>query len=251
MVGALLRFTEFVGIVDGLAISLIAFVVYLHPVWTIIFDRWLNSERITPIKVFKIGIAVVSIALLLNVEFAATHNLWLLWGPIAAGMLVSLWICLSNTAQKKGASVITVSFYYDLFSLIPLVGFAAFTMTPSQINHSWQWLLQLKHFGMIVGFSIVTGFVANYIFYSGLKRSDSLIASLLMLFEPVISSLISVSVWHEPISKNFVWGALGVLCLNIPDRVFLAFKAKTMILFDEALGRKQPIVPPARVARIP
>ena len=68
---------------------------------------------------------------------------------------------------------------------------------------------------------MLTGVLPNYAFYFGLNRSTALAAALLMLFEPIASTLIAVAVWKETISPSFYWGALLVLLINIPDALLV------------------------------
>jgi drug/metabolite transporter (DMT)-like permease len=119
LVGATLRFSEFFGIVEGLPVSLVSFLVYLHPVWTIVFSRWLNGENINRLKLTKIFFALIGTALVVDLTSVSNLGSMLghLWSPIAAGMLISLWICLSTRSQQEGTSVVSVSFYYDLSHL--------------------------------------------------------------------------------------------------------------------------------------
>lgn len=70
-------------------------------------------------------------------------------------------------------------------------------------------------------YTLVSGVLPNYAFYTGLTRASAMAAALLMLFEPIASSLIAVSVWNEPISSSFYWGAILVLMINLPDALFL------------------------------
>lgn len=223
-VGAALRLTEFLGIVEGLPVSLVSFLVYLHPVWTIVFSRYLNGEPIQGLKVFKIGAALVGTALLCNLtSLQQPGQLLQLWSPIAAGVFISLWICLSNRAQKQGVSIVSVSFYYDLFTLVPLLLLIPVQLTGEHWMHTWEWLSQPRHLMMMAGYSILTGLLPNYAFYGGVRRSTALAAALLMLFEPIASSLIAVWAWNEPISSSFYWGAILILMINLPDPLFLNF----------------------------
>lgn len=233
LVGAALRITEFMGIVEGLPVSLVSFLIYLHPVWTIFFSRWLNGEAIDALKVFKIGAALVGTSLLCNLSSVNELDHFLqMWSPIAAGMLIALWICLSARARAEGSSIVTTSFYYDLFTLVPLILLCGIELDASQWTATAQWLGNPTNVLNIAVFSILTGVLPNYSFYYGLTRSTAIAAALLMLFEPIASTLIAVGVWNEAISPSFYWGAILVLLINLPDALLLkAFRA---------LSRKSP-----------
>lgn len=221
-VGAGLRITEFLGIVEGLPVSLVSFLIYLHPVWTIFFSRWLNGEPVNGLKVFKIGAALVGTALLCDLSsIQNVSHILALWSPITAGVLIALWICLSTRAQHDGTTVVAVAFYYDLFTLVPLVALCALNLDASHWHQTVQWLSDPTNLLTLCIYSLFTGVFPNYAFYIGLTRSTAMTAALLMLFEPIASSLIAVRVWNEPISSSFYWGAILVLLINLPDAIFL------------------------------
>lgn len=236
LVGAGLRITEFLGIVEGLPVSLVSFLIYLHPVWTIFFSRWLNREPVDGLKFFKIGAALIGTALLCDLSSVhKLENVFLLWSPIAAGMLIALWICLSGRVQREGTSVVTIAFYYDLFTLIPLVALSAIKMDAAQWTQTATWLSDPGHLVTMSIYTMLTGVLPNYAFYFGLVRSTAMAAALLMLFEPIASTLIAVGVWNEPISNSFYWGAILVLMINLPDALFLMAR-------DRFWRRRVPLV---------
>ncbi len=141
LVGAALRITEFMGIVEGLPVSLVSFLIYLHPVWTIFFSRWLNGEALDGLKFFKIGAALIGTALLCDLSsLASLEHVLLMWSPITAGVLIALWICLSTRAQHEGTPVVAIAFYYDLFTLVPLVALSLMKMDASQWTQTAHWL---------------------------------------------------------------------------------------------------------------
>lgn len=190
--------------------------------WTILFSRWLNREKIDGLKVFKIAAALLGTALLCDLSSVQSlSHVLLLWSPIAAGVLIALWICLSTRAQQEGSSVVSVSFYYDFFTLIPLLVLSFAKLDGSHLIQTANWLSDPHHLLMLSAYTLLSGVLPNYAFYTGLTRASAMAAALLMLFEPIASSLIAVSVWNEPISSSFYWGAILVLMINMPDAVFL------------------------------
>jgi drug/metabolite transporter (DMT)-like permease len=220
-IGSSLRITEFVGIKDGLPVALVSFLIYLHPVWTIFFSRWLDKEPITRLKVFKLGLALTGMLFLCDWQQRSLHQIFLLWGPICAGMLISLWICFSNTAQKKSAlSPVGLAFYYDLFSFIPLLFIALSQSGSSDFYLAVHWISDPNHLLLISAYSLISGLIPNYCFYFGIQKTTSLAAALLMLFEPVVSAVVSVLAFGDRLSPYFMWGALCILLLNLPDYVW-------------------------------
>jgi len=241
LVGAALRVTEFAGIVDGLPVSLVSFLIYLHPVWTIFFSRWLNNDPIDAFKVLKIGAALLGTSLICDLSSVNEFkHVLALWSPIVAGMLISLWICLSTRAQREGTSVVSISFYYDIFTLVPLLTYSLLRMDANDWMQTVTWISIPQNVLIMGAFTLITGVLPNYAFYFGLVRSTALAAALLMLFEPIASTLIAVWAWGEPISSSFYWGAILILLINLPDSVFIMLLSKRSRVFPSSLQKKLP-----------
>jgi len=235
IVGGVLRITEFAGIVEGVPVSLVSFLIFLHPAWTVLFSRWLNQEPITHDKVIRVFIALLGLLLLSGDHWANLTSVLSLWGPIAAGMMISLWICLSSSAPRHHCSVVSISFYYDLFSFIALAIVCLAGLSAREFSTSVQWFLKPAHFLNVTVFAALTGLIPNYLFYFGARQTSAITAALLILFEPIVSSVIAWYAWQDPITPTFIAGAACILLINVPTSVVSQVRA---------LHRRHVIEPP-------
>lgn len=219
VVGAVLQMTEFMGIADGLPVPVVTFLVYTHPVWTLILGNRINGENITPSSVAKMalgiaGSAVISLGHLkgsINAEFTQ------LLAPLFAGVMIALWVCLGAKAKKDGSSAWTVSFYYDLFALVALLAVKASGMVPSMNAHEMiGFLSEPKHLALMCAYSLFVGLLPNLLFYQGSQSVSALSCGLILLLEPIVASLTSNIAWASPLPSFFIVGAGLVLLAGSP-----------------------------------
>lgn len=58
LVGAALQTTEFMGIADGLPVPVVTFLVYTHPIWTLLLGAAINKDKISRSSILKIGLGI-------------------------------------------------------------------------------------------------------------------------------------------------------------------------------------------------
>jgi len=226
LVGAALQFTEFYGVSDGLPVAVVSFLVYTHPVWTLLLSRVINKEALTPASFVKIGFAVLGISLITGVHLAGAFEASRLVIPLVAGVMIALWITVSNRASKSGCTTKSISFYYDLFALFTLTGLSLKGSGVAGIHEAVSFMGTPQNALLIAGYSIFVGLVPNYLFYFGSKTVPALTAGLVLLLEPLVSTAVSSVAWSEPVSTSFFLGALCILSTNLPSNIFQILQNK-------------------------
>lgn len=233
LVGAALQISEFVGISKGLPVSVVTFLVYTHPIWTLILSGAINKEPISAANIAKVSLAIAGVLLIALPRFGPESvQPLLLIAPLAAGIFVSLWVCLSNKAQKNGCSTQAVSFYYDLFAFLSLCCLLA-NSPFEEIRASFEWISNAKNLILMTTYSVLIGLLPNYLFYYGSKKTTALTSGLLLLLEPVISTIVSRSLWGDHLSPSFVAGAIFMLCAAIPNSILKRLQLSVSVI----LGR--------------
>jgi drug/metabolite transporter (DMT)-like permease len=228
LVGAALQVSEFGGVYDGLPIGVVSFLVYTHPIWTILLSKMINNEEISRVSLLRLSLAVAGITLITGFSAGFPWKLYIL--PIASGFLIALWISLSNKASKEGCSAGAISFYYDAFAFLVLLSLG-YLKGNGSIHEALTFLRDPVNLGMISAYSILIGLLPNYLFYWGSRTSSTQAAGFTLLLEPLISTSVSGFIWSEAMSPAFIGGALLILSTNLPYEQLKTFFVRLKI-FD-------------------
>lgn len=220
LIGAALQLTEFKGITDGLPVSVVTFLLYSYPLWTVLLSWLINGESITSESIIKVVLSIIGMIFILKSQLQDFKFDSALVFPIIASVLMALWICLSNLSKKKGCSSWSISFYYDLFAFLTLINLTYFNEGFTFVSSVKTWMLHDYNSLLILGYAVILGVAPNLLFYKASQNLSAMAASLLLLFEPVISTLTSALIWNETITVSFMIGAALLLVSNIPFNIF-------------------------------
>lgn len=213
LIGAGLQFFEFKGIGDGLSPSTVTFLMFSYPIWIVVGKAVTGQSNLS--EYFQ------SIAVVIGVFFVSgsaitevSESISSIFFPLLAGLFIALWIYMSGYLGRKGMESTSMSFYYDLFSLLILL-----TLSSQQLSHDFKafqsWftitgLLQLSFY------SVFIGWIPNILFYKGSKKVSVQTAGLAMSFEPVLSTVYSAMIWKITLLSSFWIGAVFILLGNLP-----------------------------------
>lgn len=236
VVGASLQLSEFSGIANGENVSTVTFLVYTHPFWSILISKFIFKEELGKIGLIKLVLALIGIVLVIGVENFEISKLVAHWVSLAAGLLISIWIKVSNIARKIGFSTLKTNFYYDLMSFICVVSLICiYSKEGGEFYKLSEYLSVPSNLCLIVGYSLLIGLLPNLLFYKGSASTDSLTAGYILLLEPIIASTTAYLFWDDKVSLTFMAGALMILSANIPDellsKTIKSSSVKLMLVF--------------------
>lgn len=212
-VGASLQVSEFFGLTKGLSVATVTFLVYSHPIWSLILSYSINKEKIGLNEIVRVAIGIIGIYVISSQAMNGSINFELrIIAPILAGFLIALWSSLSNKLRKMGLASLEVSFFYDLFGLLAIISFMGINSDFStHASNIGQWIQTPQNFISIFIYSIFIGLLPNFLFYLGSGSISNLNASLLLLIEPIVATAIAYIFMKESVSPLFLVGALFIL----------------------------------------
>jgi len=214
-VGASLHYAEFSSLNIGLSVPTASFLIFTHPIWTLLLRAIFFGDSLTWYRCGRVAAGLVGMFLMLGPEVNNLFSLQSLFFPLLASFGLAAWILLSHSSQESGVPMKQLSLYYDLFSLILLVALGAATRGQETIE-GFRQLTPAIAGGLIV-YSLVVGIIANYLFLIGIRRSGGLAASLVLLLEPVLSSVLGTILFDVHLTLPFFLGSLCILLANVPE----------------------------------
>jgi drug/metabolite transporter (DMT)-like permease len=216
LVGGFLRIFELIGISKGVPVAMVTFLVYSHPIWTILLARVFYNQKTDRTGFVKLALAVTGVVFIAGLSplDVSTSSRGLI-APICAGFLVAIWIVLSREIQKRGCTVPTISICYDLISLCVV----AVVALPEVLSNGvyLPWAGEPSRWFELVLFGFISGVIPNFLFYYGAKSLPPTVPALLLLFDPVFSAVLAAMFWNDKITSLFLAGACLIMLTNLPD----------------------------------
>lgn len=185
------------------------------PVIVAVLSAVITRERPTATTLAALVCAVIGTGLLVNVQPSTQQNDVL--GGVALALLAGTLYAINTLVGRKLGSggrahplqTATVGFTFGALLLLGIALSAGLVLTyPLE---GWLRLSYLGIFPTAVGYSI---------FFTGMRTTSAATASIAALLEPLTSTVIAVSVLHEPLSPQALLGgglllvAMGVLLLD-------------------------------------
>ncbi|MCE2485220.1 MAG: DMT family transporter [Desulfurellaceae bacterium] len=179
-----------------------------QPVFTLLLARWRSEERLTPVKLFGIALAMGGLGLALS-EGPPQTSASLIWAGDAMLFCAALCIAVYNVysqpqLQRYPAPVFTVlSMGIGALSLAPFtLGLGMAQGWPAFTPSGWIAVLYIGTFGGGIGYALWVWALAH--------TTPTRVAIFLTL-NPLTATLLGGTFLDEPITPRFVIGLLAVL----------------------------------------
>lgn len=216
LIGASLQYFEFKGIDEGLSPGLVTFLVFSYPLWIYLFNLFKGTSNNSLYKLLQLSLIISGVYLIAGSSLAGAE-LKLLVYPLLASISIAGWILLSSFLRKEGLTPLTLSFYYDLFSLIILlILFGGNIVGGLPTLGGW---MTTENMGQMFAYAALIGLLPNLFFYYGAPKITSDLSAGLLAFEPVVSSIYSWIFLGVVLGETFWFGAVLVILGNLPQKL--------------------------------
>ncbi|MFQ5999055.1 MAG: DMT family transporter [Candidatus Bathyarchaeia archaeon] len=205
------------GIALGVSVGVVVLLFYTQPLWSVLFGKILLHEPITKQKALANFVAISGIVFLAEPWTGSLlGNPWGMFVSLLGGVFLALWIVMGRKGGLNRFHPVMITFHVRSFTvvwalltlpllaaLLPLPNLTGFDPANFQAN-----------FMFILGYAIVTGPMADMLFYKGVVVVPASVAGVLMLAEPVSAILIAAVFLSQAITLNLVIAAGLILLSN-------------------------------------
>lgn len=213
VMGAVLQIGQFLGIVLGVPVAIVALLLYTQPLWTVLLGRLWLGEPITGRKLGALALAAAGIVVLVGTpESAGRHSPVGLAGALIAGVMLALWVILGRVSALRGNHPITTTFGYQaattigLFAMWPLIA-----MWPAEASMSrFDPTVFLVHWQAVAVYTVVANTAPAVLVMWGMARVQASAAGVMLLLEPVSAAFLAWMLFGEEVSGH-VWLGGGLI----------------------------------------
>lgn len=160
--------------------ALASVLLYTAPAWVVVCSYFIYKEKLTWMKIAAVILVITGVFLISqsggNVSSGASLGLVALASGLVSGFCYSLYYTIGKYFSKKysAANLFLYVLPIGALGILPFVDFSQKTML------AWVALISV---------SVVSTFIANYFYYSGLRYLEAGRASIVATLEPVIAAV--------------------------------------------------------------
>lgn len=187
---------------NGVCIAVI--LLYTSPIFVMLLSKILFKEKITTLKIVALVLTILGCVFASGVG-SADHltGKGLILG-ICSGLGYALYSIFTRYALNRNYKSITVSFYTFLICGVACLPLASVnTLSP---------LVNTKNILFSLGLGIVCCVLPYMLYTKGLEKVENSKASVIVAIEPVVASIIGITVYNETLTLLKLLGVILVLC---------------------------------------
>lgn len=216
VIGLSVNIFEFKGLELGMPVSVNAFIVFSHPLWGLLIRLLFLSESVPREKIIRTIVGFCGIGIILAPGLNHQFTFESLVYPILGAIGLASWIIYSERFLENDDSPLGFGLVYDLATLIAIwLVSLTFDYAPNSVVEAFK-TLSISDLALFVLFSIFAGIFPNLLAYKGIRICGGVTASLFLLMEPVIATILALFINLEYPTWFTVFGGAVVLLSNIP-----------------------------------
>ena len=214
---AFLHLTQFLGVVLGVPVAIVALLLYSQPIWTTIFGKFFLKEEITKRKIQAVAIALIGVILVVKPwDIQSAGPILGIASSLLAGIALSLWVIFGRMAAIRKQHFVTMLFGRQIFAVLWLLLFWIISypfvkdISLFRLSANFpadQWI----YFALYTLFAFT---ISNLMFNIGIQKIQSSTAGIVLLIEPVSAAILAALLFAEPITSNVILGGALILFSN-------------------------------------
>lgn len=181
-------------------------ILFVYPVMVAVIMAALFKERIRPLTVACISLAVAGIGLLYHGDSGAKLSLTGTMLVLGSALSYALYIVFVNKSSLAGVATLTITFYVLLFGVLLFVGRIAtgVELTLPPVDRWWLW-------GCIVALALLPTCVSFACTTAAISRIGSTPTAILGALEPVTAVVIGITVFGEAMTPRLFIGIVMII----------------------------------------
>lgn len=196
--------------VEVSSVAFSSILMYTSPVWVALLSAIFFRERITGKKLVCLFLALIGCVLVSGItEGAAAVSVYGILLGLGSGIGYGLYTIFGRFALNRGYHPMTVAAYTFLFACVGVLPFVSVSSIISKLGSApglWLTALGMAFFTTTLSFSLYT---------LGLKWLESTQAAVLATLEPIVSTIVGVLLYREPVKAVMLVGIILVLASSV------------------------------------
>lgn len=218
LIGAFAEFGQFVGLIFGVPVAVVALILYTQPLWTVLLSAPLLDESVTMRKVGAAVLAFGGIVVLVRGSWTSevAHPLSGVVACLIASFFISLWVIWGRKSGISNKHYITTTFGWGAFTTLWLILLwpILYVLVDQNAVTRLSANFPPKYWAGLFLFAIIGGIVPSFCFFKGLRVVPASVAGIILLLEPVSAALLAAIVFGQALDGATVLGGALILISN-------------------------------------
>lgn len=184
-------------------IALAAILLYLSPIFVLLFSALLLKEKVTTHKILSALVVFIGIGMVINIKSGGQFStLGLLYG-VGAGITFALYSVLGKRLMEKNETLDVVTYSFGLGGL----GLFILSLLRSEVSFQYP----AQAWGLLIILGLIPTLLAFILYNSGLRKIKASEASIISTLEPVTAAILGSIVLLEKLSVMQMIGIIVVI----------------------------------------
>ena len=218
LMGAVLQIGQFLGIVLGVPVAIVALLLYTQPLWTVLLGRLWLGEPITRRKVGALAFGGVGIVVLVGPTGSVEgYSVLGLAGALVAGVMLAVWIILGRMSALRGNHPITTTFGYQISTTLGLLAlWPLLPMWPTFAGMSrFDPGVFVTHWEAVLIYVVLVNLVPALLVMWAMLELEASLAGMMLLLEPAAAGFLAWLMFGESIGGQVWLGGALILGSNV------------------------------------
>lgn len=216
-VSAVLVVCEFVPLLLGIPVSILVLLLYMQPLWTIIFTKFFTKDQVGIYEVCSCMLVIIGATVLLQPwTETSTYSPLGVMIALIGGMALSGWIIVGSMLSKKQSHPISSKIAELLLPviMISVVAFAGKIFSSSQL---FEFSLKFSPlvWVFIIAYGLLSQLINHLLYLKGVQVVPALHAGIIVLLEPVSAVILSIIFLNQTLTTSIIVGGSLIIAANV------------------------------------
>lgn len=188
------------------SVAIAVVLLYTSPIFVTLLSRLFFREKLRKWAFLALGMVSLGCVLvsgaLADVSSSRLSFSTLLAG-LASGLCYGLFSIFGRFAQNRGYSTYTITLWTFILAVIPAIFLLNWRTASANIHGSVIFTL--------VGLAIVSTVLPYFAYTAGLRLLTPTKAAIFATLEPIVGTIVGITVFHEPLTINVAFGIVLIL----------------------------------------
>lgn len=207
--------------IELMPLSVAAILLYTSPIWVMLMSALFFKEKLTPLKLVSLVLAVGGCVLVSGIGGGGDLSLTGIVLGLCSGVCYALYSILGTIALRRYRPL-TVTTYTFLFASLGCLFFCS----PGELLRTVSAAPPVSMLLLLPATAVITAVIPYLSYTKGLQSTEAGRAAILATVEPVMASVLGLAVYHEKLSVSSALGIVLVLSAIVLLNLRIAPKKK-------------------------